>query len=193
MRIISGKARGVRLTAPVSDVVRPTEDRVKEALFSILGDLTGAVVLDLFSGTGSLGLEAVSRGAAKVYLVERDQRQIDALGANLAAVAKAMPEASAAARIIHADVGQLAGLLPPDCRGAVNLILADPPYHTPAGDFGAAALLQCRELVPFLSPDCRLALEQATGDGLPWAPFSPWHLRRQKLFGIRTLSFAALA
>ena len=192
MRIISGKARGVRLTAPVSDVVRPTEDRVKETLFSILGDLTGAVVLDLFSGTGSLGLEAVSRGAATVYLVERDQRQIDALRVNLAAVAKAMPEASAAARIIHADVGQLAGLLPPACRGAVNLILADPPYHTPAGDFGAAELLQCRELVPFLSPDCRLVLEQATGDGLPWAPFSPWHLRRQKSFGIRTLSFAAL-
>ena len=192
MRIISGKARGIRLTAPVGAVVRPTEDRVKETLFACLGDLTGLTVLDLFSGTGGLGLEAVSRGAAKVFLVERDAGQIAALQTNLATVAKAMPEATGTAQILHADVRQLPGLLPPVCHGSIDLILADPPYHPAPNDFGAAELLNFKELTPFLTPGCRLALEQATGTGLPWAPFSAWRLHRQKSFGIRMLSFASL-
>ena len=64
MRIIGGFARGIKLTAPPGLDVRPTEDRVKETLFSMLGDITGMVVADLFAGTGALGLEALSRGAS---------------------------------------------------------------------------------------------------------------------------------
>src|SRR5215216_7076393 len=71
MRVIAGNARGRRLKAPKGREVRPTADRVKEALFSLLArDLTGARVLDLFAGTGSLGIEALSRGAAQAVLVD---------------------------------------------------------------------------------------------------------------------------
>ena len=69
MRIISGRAGGIRLSAPAGQSLRPTEDRVKESMFSSLGDLTGSTVVDLFAGTGALGLEALSRGAAQVVLV----------------------------------------------------------------------------------------------------------------------------
>ena len=80
MRIIAGYARGIRLAVPDGgEPLRPTEDRVKESLFSTLGDLEGAVVLDLFAGTGALGLEALSRGAKEVVLVERDPKVDTAL------------------------------------------------------------------------------------------------------------------
>ncbi len=87
MRIVSGDARGIRLTVPEEgEDIRPTEDRVKESLFSTLGDFTGTAVLDLFSGTGALGLEALSRGAARVTMVERDARHAEVIRRNLAAV-----------------------------------------------------------------------------------------------------------
>ena len=74
MRIIGGRARGIRLEAGSQEAVRPTTDRVKETVFNILGDITGCVVVDFFAGSGSLGLEALSRGAKKVYFVEQDVR-----------------------------------------------------------------------------------------------------------------------
>ena len=76
MRVISGKAGGIRLQAPDGDAMRPTEDRVKEALFATLGNLQGLRVLDLYSGSGALGLEALSRGASEVVMVEKNPRHI---------------------------------------------------------------------------------------------------------------------
>ncbi len=83
MRVVAGRFGGRRLRAPRGRVTRPTSERVREALFSMLGELHGETVLDLFAGSGALGIEALSRGAAKVVFVERDRRAVEALSANL--------------------------------------------------------------------------------------------------------------
>jgi 16S rRNA G966 N2-methylase RsmD len=86
MRVIAGSLGGRRLKAPRGTITRPTSDRVREALFAILGEIDGARVLDLFAGTGSLGIEALSRGAASVMFVERDALVMRTLKANLGAL-----------------------------------------------------------------------------------------------------------
>lgn len=87
MRVIAGVARGRRLLVPSGLETRPTSDRVKESLFSILGDrVPGAVVLDLYAGSGALAIEALSRGAERAILVEDDRRAVDAINDNLEAV-----------------------------------------------------------------------------------------------------------
>ena len=83
MRVIAGSLGGRRLKAPRGRVTRPTSDRVKEALFAMLGPLDGGSVLDLFAGTGALGIEALSRGAERAVFVERDARVVSVLKANL--------------------------------------------------------------------------------------------------------------
>src|SRR5688500_13031093 len=83
MRIVAGNFRGRRLAAPRGRDVRPTSDRVRAALFSILGDVEGASVLDLFAGTGAMGLEAVSRGAVHATFVEIDRQAMDVVRRNV--------------------------------------------------------------------------------------------------------------
>ena len=126
MRIVAGRFRGAALVAPKGSDIRPTSDRVRESLFNILAHgidgvrLEGARVLDLFAGTGALGLEALSRGAAYVHFVEDDadargliRRNIEALGA------------TGVTRIYRRDATKLgdAGTLKP-----FDLVFADPPY-----------------------------------------------------------------
>ena len=125
VRVVAGRWRGRRLTAPTGELVRPTTDRVKEALFSILGDaVQGALVLDLCCGSGSLGIEALSRGAGRAVFVDREQRALAAVRKNLAACG-AMP-ADAEVVVGHA-VAWLSG--PGFSPGGVPwLLLADPPY-----------------------------------------------------------------
>src|SRR6476659_5235443 len=86
MRIVAGELGGRRLHAPKGDAVRPTTDRVREALFSILGDIEGSDVLDLYSGTGALGLEALSRGAASATFVDLDVRPAEANATDLGVI-----------------------------------------------------------------------------------------------------------
>ncbi len=121
MRIVAGVAGGRRLRTPKGDDVRPTADRVKEALFSSLGPaLPDAAVLDLYAGTGALGLEALSRGAARVTFIERAARSIEALTHNVEVVGLA------GAEVVHAEVGRaLAGEL---AGAPFDLVFADPPY-----------------------------------------------------------------
>jgi 16S rRNA (guanine966-N2)-methyltransferase len=83
MRVISGRLGGRRLKAPAGRVTRPTSDRVREALFSMLGDVGSAAVLDLFAGSGALGIEALSRGASSAVFVERDAAAVSVLSENL--------------------------------------------------------------------------------------------------------------
>ena len=83
MRVIAGTLGGRRLVAPAGTATRPTPDRVREALYSSLGDVQGAVVLDLYAGSGALGIEALSRGAASAVFVESGRHALDALRANL--------------------------------------------------------------------------------------------------------------
>ena len=118
MRIIAGEFRGRRLAAPPGQGTRPMLDRVREAMFSTLGDVEGARVLDLFSGTGSLGLEALSRGAACADFFERDRGALSALRENVDALGVADR-----ARVHTGDALAAEGW--PD---QVELALLDPPY-----------------------------------------------------------------
>jgi 16S rRNA (guanine(966)-N(2))-methyltransferase RsmD len=125
MRVIAGTARGRRLEAPRGRLVRPTADRVKEALFSALGSrvaIDGAVVLDLFAGSGALGIEALSRGAAAVTFVEQDAGARRALQANLERCGLA-ERGRILGLAAHAAVRRLAG------EGArFDGLFMDPPY-----------------------------------------------------------------
>ncbi|MGI8821920.1 MAG: 16S rRNA (guanine(966)-N(2))-methyltransferase RsmD [Acidimicrobiia bacterium] len=121
MRIIAGIARGRRVRGPDGWTTRPFPDRVREAVFSSLGALVeGAVVLDLFAGTGSLGLEALSRGAGETTFVERDRPALGVLHRNVEAV-------GLGGTIVAADVDRfVAGPL-----GRYDLVFVDPPYDLP--------------------------------------------------------------
>ncbi|MGY1602998.1 16S rRNA (guanine(966)-N(2))-methyltransferase RsmD [Geodermatophilus sp. SYSU D00815] len=126
-RVIAGAAGGRRLKVPPSGV-RPTGDRAREGLFNSLGsllDLDGARVLDLYAGSGALGLEALSRGAAEVVLVESAPRVLPVLRANVAAVG--LP----GARVL---AGSVPTVVTGPAPAAFDLVLADPPYATPAGE-----------------------------------------------------------
>jgi 16S rRNA (guanine966-N2)-methyltransferase len=128
MRVIAGRLGGRRLSAPGGTVTRPTSDRVREALFSMLGELHGASVLDLFAGTGALGIEALSRGAERAVFVERDPRAAKVLRANLAALGLE-PDV---AEVRRTDA--LAALR--SARAAketYDLIFIDPPYSQAHG------------------------------------------------------------
>jgi 16S rRNA (guanine966-N2)-methyltransferase len=132
MRVVSGTAKGVRL-APVPRGVRPVSDMAREGLFSsIAADLPGARVLDLYAGTGALGIEALSRGADFATFVERNRAACRAITQNLA-----RSKLSDRARIVRADV---LALLAGDDRPVApfDVALADPPYVEPAERVGAA-------------------------------------------------------
>ena len=130
-RIIAGSARGRRLKTPAGEGTRPTSDRVREALFSALesalGSLHGLRVLDLYAGTGAVGLEAISRGAATATLVESDRRTARLIGENAATLGfpvevLAQPVARVVAR-------------PP--RTPYDIVFADPPYPLPTAELDA--------------------------------------------------------
>ena len=119
MRIIAGRLKGRRLVAPKGSQVRPTSDSLRETLFNVLGPtLDGMTVLDGFAGTGALGIEALSRGAARVTFVESDRRVIDTLERNIRAL-----DVEDACAIIRDDFvsGRWAS-------GTFDLVLLDPPY-----------------------------------------------------------------
>jgi 16S rRNA (guanine966-N2)-methyltransferase len=160
MRIVAGVARGRRLTAPKGTDVRPTTDRVKEALFSALQPLLPAAhVLDLFAGSGQLGLEALSRGAASVTFVERSRPALDAVRRNVEVVGLD------GAHVVGRDVA--AALREPLPGAPFDLVLLDPPYHHPKAEL--AALLAA--LVDHLAPGATVVLERAARDGTPpWPP-----------------------
>ena len=122
MRIITGRARGARLKTPKGLLTRPTSDRVKESLFSILGGrVVGRRVLDLFAGTGSLGLEALSRGAASAVFVDRATEHVLRENAEHTRL-------NETARILRGDVFSVLSRLA--AEGAVfDLVFCDPPYH----------------------------------------------------------------
>lgn len=168
MRVIGGTARGRRLRVPAGHDVRPTGDRVREALFSILEpDLHGAVVLDGYAGSGALGIEALSRGAAHAVLVERDRRAATAIRENLAAT----------------GLGERARLHPADVRrfaraprgGPFDLVLLDPPYAEPLA--GLVALLEDLRAAGGLTPGARIVVERDRRDPDLDAPLPGWLAR----------------
>ncbi|MDY7097852.1 MAG: 16S rRNA (guanine(966)-N(2))-methyltransferase RsmD [Pseudomonadota bacterium] len=136
MRIISGEWRGRKLVAPKGDLTRPTADRTRETLFSMLTSRLGSFdelsIADLFAGSGALGLEALSRGAASCLFVEQDRSALDAIRANIAAF-----EVRDRARVEATSVMQLRARTEP-----LDLILLDPPYKTGAGSVALDRLLR---------------------------------------------------
>ncbi len=141
MRIIAGEWRGRPLVAPKGDATRPTADRVREALFSMLasrlGSFAGLRVADLFAGSGALGLEALSRGAAHCTFVEQDGAALDALRANIAKLGAKGGEVRA---------GSVTAL--PAAREPYDLLLLDPPYGTGAGSVALDRLQRLGWLAP---------------------------------------------
>ena len=121
MRIIAGRHRGRKLKAPRGLATRPVLARVREALFNVLGDVAGARVLDLYAGTGALGIEALSRGAASLVAVDSGIRQNRIIRENLACLGED-------AEVVRADVGRL---LKKKAAGGetFELVFADPPYE----------------------------------------------------------------
>jgi 16S rRNA (guanine966-N2)-methyltransferase len=150
MRVIAGRLGGRRLSAPRGRTTRPTSDRVREAIFALLGSVDEATVLDLFAGTGALGIEALSRGAARAVFVERNARAAGALRENLAALALEEPQA----QVRQADA--LAALRTARHRAETyDLVFIDPPYqHLPALEHALNDLLP-----PLLAPHARVVIE----------------------------------
>lgn len=128
MRIVAGAWGGRRIAAPPGRTTRPTSDRVREALFSTLGPLSGAVVLDLFAGSGALGLEALSRGAARAVFVERDRDALVVLRANIGALG-----AEAERAVVRPGEASRVARDAAAAREAYDLVLLDPPYGLAAG------------------------------------------------------------
>jgi len=124
MRVIAGKARGLRLKAPPGTVARPTADRVKQSLFGMLGSrVEGARVLDLFAGSGSLGIEALSRGAATAVFVERSRPCVQVIRENLTRT-RFLEQAEVVVGDALAAVGRFAAQ-----QRKFDIIFADPPYE----------------------------------------------------------------
>jgi 16S rRNA (guanine966-N2)-methyltransferase len=150
MRVIAGSLGGRRLKAPGGRNTRPTSDRVREALFAMLGPLDGEPVLDLFAGTGALGIEALSRGAGRAVFVERDRAAAKILLENLAVLA--IP--SEAAELRRSDA--LVALRSARENGeAYDLVFIDPPY----GQAGLWGPRLSAELGAVLAPEGRIVVE----------------------------------
>ena len=155
VRVIAGTLRGRRLVVPPGDDVRPTKDMVREAVFSALdsrGAIVEAVVLDLYSGTGALAIEALSRGAAKALLVERDRAALDAVARNLTEL-----DLGSRTRVERADaVGVVRGR--PPREAPFDLVFADPPYVTT--DAEVAELVAALGAPGWLAADALIVIER---------------------------------
>jgi len=146
MRLISGSAGGLPLEVPKS-VTRPTQDRVRQAVFNMLGELVpGARVLDLFAGSGALGLECLSRGANSALLVDQDRGACEVMKKNLA---KTRLEG---AIIRQGDVFKVVAQLAASGENAFDLVFADPPYAHKPGDVDLTAKLAADEAFQKLVP-----------------------------------------
>jgi 16S rRNA (guanine966-N2)-methyltransferase len=161
-RIIAGAYGGRRLSAPPGARTRPTSDRVREAVFSTLAtlvDLGGARFADLYAGSGAVGLEALSRGAAHVLLVESDPRAARVIRDNVAAL-----RAGAAARLVAGRVAPVVAGAPDG--GPYDVVFADPPYA--ADDAELAALQDALVTNGWLAPAAVVVLERATRTPVRW-------------------------
>ncbi|GAA3055423.1 16S rRNA (guanine966-N2)-methyltransferase [Actinokineospora globicatena] len=179
-RIVAGVAGGRRLAVPPKGT-RPTADRVREALFSALAaavDLDGARVLDLYAGSGALGLEALSRGAALVTLVEHDRNAVAVLRRNAATVA--LPGVDIRASRVDRVLADPPAL-------PYDLVFADPPY---ALDDDELAGVLAALTVGWLSPDATVVVERSTRSGDPKWP-SALAATRSRRYGETTLHWAS--
>jgi 16S rRNA (guanine966-N2)-methyltransferase len=162
MRIVGGAFRGRALKAPDGRATRPTSDRTRESLFNILEHapwspgLAGARVLDLFAGSGALGLEALSRGAAFALFVETDEAARGVIRDNIEALAL-----FGASRVHRRDATDL-GVKPAGLGAPFTLVFLDPPYAKGLADIALARLMPGG----WIAPDARIVVEQGAGETL---------------------------
>ncbi len=179
MRVIAGTAGGLQLDVPKAGV-RPTMDRVKSAIFSSLGEeIIGARVLDLFAGSGALGIEALSRGAISALFVEENTAAVAAIEHNLS-------RTKLDGRVRKQDV--FAFLETAQIAQPFRIIFADPPYEkTKSGGEYTLLLLESVELAALLEPSGVFVLEKRPGEKLPAA--SLWEIARAKKYGATEVLF----
>ena len=179
MRVIAGSAGGSRLAVPKSGV-RPTMDRVKAAIFSSLGDtIISARVLDLFAGSGALGIEALSRGASSVLFVEQDRQSIDVIERNLA-------KTKFQARVRRQEVFEF--LRRSSGTETFQIIFADPPYEkTKSGERFTEKLLTNKALAQLLAPDGIFVLEKHPAERIPARKI--WNIVRARSYGATEVLF----
>jgi 16S rRNA (guanine966-N2)-methyltransferase len=176
MRVISGSAGGLALSVP-DQVARPTMDKVRGAVFSSLGDaVPGARVLDLFAGSGSLGIEALSRGAESAVFVDNSRHAAECILRNLRKCHLT------AASVQTMDVPRF--LKTYAHPGAFDLIFADPPYDKLTGDTDhVSPLLASEELASSLTENGTFILEALATNPLPELEGTPWQLLRSRTYG----------
>jgi 16S rRNA (guanine(966)-N(2))-methyltransferase RsmD len=183
MRIIAGTCRGRPILPPVGETTRPITDRVKQSLFDIVFDrIDGSVVYDLFAGTGSMGLECLSRGARNVLFIESDPSAVELLRKNLHNLGLAR-----GARVVSRDVfSWLAGAPGPDAANRAALVFLDPPYRmiqeNPAALATCAATLADRHL----AADGIVIFRHHRADALALVPLAVYDERH---YGAMTLTF----
>jgi len=160
MRVISGQWRGRPIVAPRGDATRPTADRTREALFSMLASRVGSfdelAVADLFAGSGALGIEALSRGAATCLFVEQDKAALDALRANLAKL-----------DVAGADVRATSVLALGPAPRPLDIVMMDPPYGSGAGAVAADKLAR----LGWIGPATWVSIETARNEALDLPQF----------------------
>lgn len=182
MRIIAGSAKGTPLTCPKSGV-RPTTDRIRGAVFSSLGDrVIDATVLDLFAGSGGIGLEAASRGAREVTLVEQSPAALAVIEKNVGAVAR-NPDVTCRIAVVPGDVfGEITQFKRKGEK--FGIIFADPPYSELS-----QRLLHDADLPALLVTGGLLVLELAAREVVMVG--SPWQLSREARYGDTRVQFLA--
>ena len=187
-RIIAGQARGRRLAAPAGSGTRPTSDRAREGLFStvtaIRGGLEGVPVLDLYAGSGAVGLEALSRGSTDVLLVESDPRAARVISANIAAVG--LP----GARLVTAPVDRVLARGPEEGTRPREFVFADPPYAVT--DAELRLMLSSLAARGWLAAGALVAIERATRSGEPTWPVG-YERDRSRRYGEATVWYGLAA
>ena len=185
-RVIAGEAGGLRLAAPKGTRTRPTADRVKESVFAALGPgtLLGAAVLDIYSGSGALGIEALSRGATSALLVDRDPLAVDTIRRNLRTTGL-----KDRARVQRRGVGTLVRAAPPP-DAPFDLVFCDPPYDEPASKLGA--VLDALAAPGWLAEDAIMVVERSASTGPPPVP-PGWGVTWSRVYGDTLVVLVAAA
>jgi 16S rRNA (guanine966-N2)-methyltransferase len=176
LRVISGTAGGLRLKSPKRHALRPTQDRIRQVIFSSLAEaVPGARVLDLYAGTGSFGIEALSRGAVSATFVEKEKEAVACIRDNLLHCH------------LQGDVrpGDVLAFLETKPSERFDLIFADPPYVKSRGPLDADPLLA--KVIPFLAPEGIFIWEHFAGRTLQNAPH--WEVIRHRTYGETGLTF----
>ena len=186
MRVIAGNARGRKLIAPKSMRVRPTADRVKESLFSILlsrlGEFEGMRVLDIFAGTGNLGIEALSRGAHFAVFIDAHRESVEIIQKNLE-----ITRLADHAKVVHQDAPAALKWL---ARGEApfHLVLLDPPYHEGLTE----SVLELLSDSPLVDAGTTVVAEFSSKEDIPRS-FGRLRETERRIYGDSALSFLTVS